>query len=187
MIDGMIKYSSFLVLAIISLILIRPNFVLGQTGGNSEEIQRLNSEIEQRKEKIKQLEETIEKYKKNIEQKQTEAASLKNQLAILDTNIAKVAANVAVTEEKIKQTTLEIEALQLSIRDKETVLAKQKKLVAKMIADIHADQERNYLEILLTNDSFSEFYDKIQYKMNVFTDICSPITQGHRNHSRYAP
>ena len=151
--------------------LIRPSFVFGQTGGNSEEIQQLNSEIEQRKNRIKQLEETIEKYKKNIEQKQTEAASLKNQLAILDTNIAKVTADVALTEEKIKQTTLEIDALKLSIKDKEAIIAKQKKLVSKMVQNIHADQERNYLEIMLTNNSFAEFYDKIQYKMNVYTDL----------------
>ncbi|MEK7680585.1 MAG: peptidoglycan DD-metalloendopeptidase family protein [Patescibacteria group bacterium] len=165
------KYSSLLILAIFILALTGPSLVFGEVGGNSEEIQQLNSEIEQRKNTIKQLEEAIEKYKKSIEQKQTEASSLKNQLAILDANIVKVTADVELTGEKIKQTSLEIEALQLSIKDKEAVIARQKKLVAKIIQNIHADQERNYLEIMLTNGSFAEFYDKIQYKMSVYTDL----------------
>lgn len=135
------------------------------------EIEVLNKEIADRKDKIKQLEETIEKYKKNIVQKQTQAQSLKNQLAILDNRIAQVEADVELSEEKIGQASLEIEALQISIKDKEQKMDKQKNIIAKMVGNIHAADQKNYLEVMLTYDSFADFYSEIKYIENVYVDL----------------
>jgi len=136
-----------------------------------EEIRALNEKINEHKEKIKQLEETISKYKQNIDQKQTEAVSLRNQLSILDNRTGQIQANIDVTKEKISEAQLEIEALNLSIKEKEQVIAKQKKLVSKMIKDIHANDQKNYLEIMLTNDNFADFYDQLQYLETVYIDL----------------
>jgi len=148
----------------------RPIFLFSQTA-NSAEIDELNRQIAQRKDKIKELEETINKYNKNIEQKQTQAVSLKNQLSILDNHINKAETDIELTQEKIKQAQLEIEALQLTIADKEAVMEKQKKIITKVVQAINTDKRKNYLEVLLTNNSFAEFYDQLQYTMNVFTDL----------------
>ncbi len=147
-----------------------PIFAVTQTV-NSAEIDGLNKQIAERKDKIKELEETINKYNKNIEQKQTQAASLKNQLSILDNHINKAETDIELTQEKIKQAQLEIEALQLTIADKEAVMKKQKKIITKVVQGINADKRKNYLEVLLTNNSFAEFYDQLQYTMNVFIDL----------------
>jgi murein DD-endopeptidase MepM/ murein hydrolase activator NlpD len=162
----------FITLFIIGLFIFMPVFVFCQTSGNnSAEIDTLNQEITARKDKIKQLEETIAKYNKNIQAKQLEAVSLNNQLSILENRMAKAETDIELTQAKIDEAKLEIEALNLSIQDKETVIAKQKKIIAKMVADINADKERGFLEILLTHNSFSEFFNQIQYSMNVYTDL----------------
>jgi murein DD-endopeptidase MepM/ murein hydrolase activator NlpD len=40
-----------------------------------------------------------------------------------------------------------------------------------MVQGINADKQKNYLEILLTNDSFASFYDQLQYTVRVYEDI----------------
>jgi len=147
---------------------ISPGFVYSD---NQAEVEQLNKEIQARKDKIKQLEETISKYQKNIDIKRTEAVSLKNQLSILDNRMAQIEADVQLTETKISEAQLQIEALEISIKEKEAVIAKQKKIIAKMIQDIHAEDQKNYVEIMLTNKSFADFYDQLKYLENVYTDL----------------
>lgn len=147
-----------------------PLFALAQTA-NSAEIDQLNKQIADRKNTIQQLQDTIDKYNKNIAQKQTEGISLKNQLNILDNHIAKAQTDIELTQEKIKQAQLEIEALQLTIADKEAVMERQKKIITQIIQNINADKRKNYLEVLLTNNSFAEFYDQLQYTTNVYSDL----------------
>ena len=160
-----------LVIFIIILGLVsNPFFTFAQTA-NSSEIDQLNKQIAEKKDKIKELEDTIAKYNKNITQKQTEAQSLRNQLSILDNHITKAQTDIELTQEKIKQAQLEIEALQLTIADKEAVIEKQKVIITKIIQNINSDKRKNYLEVLLTNNSFAEFYDQLQYTTNVFTSL----------------
>ena len=151
-----------------------PGFVFSQTANiasNATEIESLNKEISARKDKIKQLEDTINVYRKNITQKQTEAVSLKNQVSILENKIKQTEAEIKMTQYKIDETKLEIEALQLSIEDKQKTIAKQKKITAEIIRNIHANDQKNYLEILLTNDSFADFYNQVKYLESVYIDL----------------
>lgn len=162
---------ALLIFLIILGLAFNPIFAHAQEVGNSLEIEQLNKQIAAKKQKIKELESTIEKYNKNIEQKRVEADSLKNQLSILDNRAAKVETDIELTQEKITQTQLEIEALEITIADKEAVLAKQKKIITKIVQGINADKQKNYLEVLLTNRSFADFYDQLQYTMKIYTDL----------------
>jgi len=148
-----------------------PFFAFAETGGNTDEITALNKEIETRKNKIKELEETMANYQKTITKKQTEAVSLKNQLSILDNRTAQAEVDIQLTEEKIGEVQLQIEALGLSIADKEAVIVKQKKMIIVVIKNIHASDQKNYLEILLTNNSFADFYNQVKYLETVNVDL----------------
>ncbi len=136
-----------------------------------QEIESLNQEIATRKDKIKQLEETIDTYKKTIAQKQTEGISLKNQISILDNQISQVETNINLTKEKIKETELEIEALTLSINEKTSIMEKQKKIVGKMVQHIHAEDQKDYLEIMLTYNNFADFYNELKQLENIYVDL----------------
>ncbi|MDO8499507.1 MAG: peptidoglycan DD-metalloendopeptidase family protein [bacterium] len=145
------------------------NFVSAST--TQDEIDALNKQIKTRQDTIKQLQTTIDSYKKNIDEKATQAVSLKNQLSILDNRLAQIEANIQLTATKISEVELQIEAFQLAIADKETVMAKQKTLIGKMVQEIHAEDQKNYVEIMLTNDSFSAFYDQLRSLENVYTEL----------------
>lgn len=167
-----IWYLSFILLFLGAGIFWTSGFALGvDAGGNTEEISVLNKEIAARKDKIKELEETISKYNKNIAQKQLEGVSLRNQIGILDSRMEKISIDIELTKEKIKETELEIEALKLSIKDKETAIAKQKLIITEIIQSLHANDQKNYIEILLTNNSFADFYNQAKYLENVYVDL----------------
>lgn len=139
--------------------------------GNKEEIDELNRQIAERKDKIQQLEETINQYKKTIEQKRTEAVSLKNQLSILDNKLAQTQTDIELTEEKIAEAQLEIEALELTIAEKEKAIARQKKIISAVVRNINAEDQKNYMEILLTNDNFADFYGQLRNLESIYADL----------------
>jgi len=168
-----LKTKLFIAVLLTGLIVV-PGFVFSQTANlasNATEIEDLNKQISARKDKIKQLEDTINVYRKNITQKQTEAVSLKNQLSILENKLKQTEAEIKMTQYKIDETKLEIEALQLSIEDKQKTIVKQKIIISGIIRNIHADDQKNYLEILLTNDTFSDFYNQVKYLESIYIDL----------------
>jgi len=147
------------------------NFVFAETDGNTQEIESLNKQIQEKKDKIKEMENAIAEYEKSIKSKQTEAVSLKNQMAILNNRLAETEVDIELTEAKINKAELEIDALQLSIDDKEKTIEKQKTLISQIIQNLHIQDQKNYLEILLTNDDFAEFYNQIKNLEDIYTDL----------------
>lgn len=167
---------SFLFLGLLSLIFYG-NIFVSAVGNSSVEVEQLNREIEAKKDKIKELEVTIEKYKKNIDEKLSESASLKNQLSILSNRIAQTETDINLTTEKLDTTKLEIEALDISIKAKEEVIAKQKRLISKIIQNLHANDQKNFLEIMLTNKNLADFYNQAKYLEDVYTDLGRSVKQ----------
>lgn len=139
--------------------------------GSATDIQSLNRQIAAHQTTISQLEKTMDKYKNVITATQTKAVSLKNQLDILGNHIAQVQTDVELTREKIDETQLEIQRLQLSINDKEQTMARQKKIISQMVKSIQQGDQKNYLEIMLTYNNFSDFYNEVQSTQNVYVDL----------------
>lgn len=181
-------FYSAIVLCSTSAILSSAYFVSAQTASSStnsgtvttagvasqdtkDEIDALNKEIKKRQEAIKELEKTMNTYKQAINEKQTQVSSLKNQLGILDNRIAALQTDIDLTNEKIKETQLEIDALNLTISDKEKTIARQKNIIGKMVENIHAGDQKNYIEIMLTYNNFSEFYNELRSTESVYVDL----------------
>lgn len=150
---------------------IKPLLVCAQTGGNVQEIDQLNQAIAAKKEKIRQLEESIAEYKDKIKQKRLEAVSLSNQMAIIDNRVVQIELDVKATQEKLDSLNLEIEALKLTIADKEKSIAKQKNILGELIRTIYYRDDRNYIEVAMAYDNFSDFYNQLQYLRKIDSDL----------------
>ncbi len=148
-----------------------PNFVYSQTGGNKDEIDTLNQEIAAKKKKVKQLEESISAYKKKVEQKRLESVSLSNQMAILDNHVVQVELDIEATEQKLDTLELEIRAFELAIVDKEITISKQKRIISEFIRTLRQEGNRNMVEVLAAYESFSDFYNKLQYARTIEEDL----------------
>ncbi|MFH1790253.1 MAG: peptidoglycan DD-metalloendopeptidase family protein [bacterium] len=169
------KLSKIILLAFISLALVvQPYFGIEKTwvrAAVSDDISKLNKEIQLRKETIKKLEKNIEGYKVQIKEKQTEAVSLRNQLSVIDNHVVRIQADIELTDEKIKKTELEINLINIEIKEKESVIERQKQIISKMLRDINKEQNKSYLELLLTNENISDFYNQLQYSETIYKDL----------------
>lgn len=140
-----------------------------------DEVLKLNDQITERKDKIKDLSGKIEEYQKKIDTKRKESASLQNQLAIIENRIAKTELEVEEAEEEIEAASLEIRALDLQIGEKQKLIERAKEQVAEGIRQIDRTDQRNRLEMLLLNDSFSDFFREVAELEEVYTKLGSSI------------
>ncbi len=150
----------------------QPFFVFSQSSDTAE-IDQLNDQIAEKRIKIKQLEESIERTKKDIEKKRLEAVSLKNQMSIIDNRVTQVELDIDLTQEKIDALELEITALELLIKEKEGIISRQKEIIGGLLRALQYEDDKNTIEILAAYDSFSEFYNKLQYLETVERDLAS--------------
>ena len=161
----------FFIIFFFALGITRPVFVFSAVQGNTLEIEQLNKEIEAKKKKIELLEKSISEYKTKIAQKQLEAVSLNNQMAIVNNRISEVDLDIKATEEKIGSLTLEIKSLNLGIEDKEKVVERQKIILAGLIRNLYLENDRNYIEIAAAHNSFSDFYNQLQYVQTIDQEL----------------
>jgi murein DD-endopeptidase MepM/ murein hydrolase activator NlpD len=92
-------------------------------------------------------------------------------LSILDTRIREVETEVEITKERLETTKLELSVLGYTIDEKNDHLTKQKTMVGSMVRKIQADDQKNTIEIMLTNPTFSDFYNQLKNLEDVYADV----------------
>lgn len=166
---------------VITSFIIWPVFGFSQTGGRmDQEISQLQEQIKSKQQELEKLREEEKGYRKQIKEKQEEQASLKNQISILDSSIAKTEINIRSTQINIDKTNLEIKKVTLEILEKEEDIARKKEYLSSLLRLIYKNEQKNYLEILLLNNSFSEFLDQIKYTEGVsnnLTEVLEKVKQ----------
>ncbi len=137
--------------------------VFSADGPDQTVINNLNKQLQEQQKKIDQIVDKIEQYKATINKVQGEATTYKNQVLILDNQIAKTNLDIEAKQEEIKQTELQINKVQLEIKRNEQEISKNKVELASFIRLLARYNDKNYLSVLLSNNSFSDFFDQIKY------------------------
>lgn len=141
------------------------------------ELQRLNKLIDDKNKEIDELQKKISIYNKNIRVKQQEQLTLESQMAVLDEEIQKTALDIQSTEKEIEVLGLEIENLETRISDKLSEITDKKGNLGKLIRELYFYEQKTYLEITLTNETFSEFFSQIKYIEEVQADSQEMLDQ----------
>ena len=149
-------------------------FVLAQEG-EDERITELNDSISIKRKEIDALQKEIDAYAAQIKAKQREARGLQNQISILDNQIAKINLDIEAQEAKIEQTNLEIQSLNIQIEEVEKKIDEQKDKIAEYLRLIYKNDQISYLEVLLVNESFSDFFDQIKYTHDIHNNLKSNV------------
>lgn len=131
----------------------------------------INKKIAEQKAKLDELTNKIKKYENDINEVRNQKASLQNQLYIINNQIAKLELDVEAKEEEIKAVELEIEKVTLEITDYENEIEKSKEKLSAFIRRLSIYDDRQYLEVLLANDSFSDFFDQVKYLEGIEKDL----------------
>ncbi len=148
---------------------------------NEQLIAELNELIDEQREKIDALADKIDTYKDDIKAARNQAASLQNQIYIIENQIAKTNLDIQANQEEIKITELEIEQVNLQIEEKEAIIAKDKEKLAAFIRQLDRYDEKKYLSVLLSNESFSDFFDQIKYLEQIEANLQKTLNRVQEN------
>ncbi|MFA6228101.1 MAG: peptidoglycan DD-metalloendopeptidase family protein [Patescibacteria group bacterium] len=131
----------------------------------------LNKQIEAQKAKIDQLTQQITEYQTNVKNNRLEQVSLQNQLNILSNQIGKTDLDIQIKEEEAKEVQLEIERTNINIKKNEGLMENEKDKLGNVLRLIARYDDKDYISILLGNNSFSEFFDQIKYSEDIRSDL----------------
>jgi len=144
---------------------------IASSDSDKDEIEDLNSEVEEKKEILDNLNKQTSIYKKKISDKQAQIQSLEDQLSVIENRIAKAELDIKVVKIEIESLNIELLLIEKQIEEKEAEIGIQKDTLAKLIRRINKMDQRTHLEVLLANDSFSEFFDQIKYLEDIQSDL----------------
>ncbi|MFA5070173.1 MAG: peptidoglycan DD-metalloendopeptidase family protein [Patescibacteria group bacterium] len=136
-----------------------------------EETGNLSSEISEKRKAIDELNQQSRVYQENISQKQKEKASLNNEIYLLNNQISLANLEITKKQTEIEQLQLEIEKTKSEIKEKEDEINQRKSRIAEFLRIIYKNGQKSYLEIVLLNDSFSDFFGQIKYTNEIQSEI----------------
>lgn len=147
------------------------NSMVNVASTDTEEIDALNDQVNEKKNVLENLNKQVTIYQNKIAQKQAEVYNLQDQMALIENRIAKAELDIQLVKAEIDALNIELVLLEKQIEDKEGKIALQKETLAKLIRSINKLDDRSYLEVLLANDSFSEFFDQLKYLEEIQSDL----------------
>lgn len=148
-------------------------FVKG--GDNDEEINALNAKIKAQQEKISSIQSRQKNYSSLISQKREEQSSLNNQLSILENKVSKSKLDLEETEGQIIEAELEIKKTTIDLENINRSIEKQKENISSLLKLMYRQDQVSTVEILLANDSLSEFLDQAKYLENTSEEVASSL------------
>ncbi|MBD3359898.1 MAG: peptidoglycan DD-metalloendopeptidase family protein [Candidatus Buchananbacteria bacterium] len=174
------KTKKLIFLLILCLLILSCNFsVASETNydlySDDSEIQDLNQKIKNNQNKIENLKKATEEYAQKIEEYRDKAASLKNQISLLDNQILKLELDIKTTQLQIDKIKLEIESMEFQIDKEEKDIELQKNNLIEYIKLIDQTDQKSYLEILILNNSFAEFFNQLNYLEEIQNNIKNSV------------
>lgn len=134
---------------------------------DDKKIQGYNDQIEKRKNEIEKIKRRLEIYQQRISETRQEANSLRGQIGLIENDIAKRELDIELTRQQIATTNLEIQKTAREIIEQNARIESQRERLRHLLQLIYRDDQVSYLEIMLTNDTLSEFFDYRQRLQDV--------------------
>ncbi len=163
---------SFILLGFLSL----SGDVLAQNNGEeTAEMKLLNNELKNKKQQLDNIKEEQEKYNDLIKKYQNDKDTLENQLAILENRINGAELDIKRLEIEIDELNLNIRKLNLDIQAKDRNIKNEKQHLANLLRMVYKQNQASTLEILLLNNSLSEFLNEVKYLEDTNKEIGSSL------------
>ncbi len=169
--------SFFRLIKLIILALFFYGFLTGATTASSQfedidsQINDLNLKILSQKQEIENLKARQLEYQEKIQLKQQEKISLNNQLEILADRLSKAQVDIDTANLEIDKTNLEIEKIEIDKKNLDDKIAEQKQHIATLLRSLHKQDQASTLEILLLNNSLTEFINQAKYLQDANTEL----------------
>lgn len=160
------KLPIILLIFILAGLLTNSSSVLGQTGSIDAEIKALNDKIQAQKKQMDSLADKQKAYQVAIEKTRADKDNLTNQLSILENRAAKTQLDIESANLAIDKTNLEIKKIQLDMENVDADIEVEKQHIGNLIRLVYKQDQVSTMEMLLLNDSLSEFLSQAKYLEN---------------------
>lgn len=140
--------------------------VFGTTSAQTN-VDELRGNISDKQQQLDQLTAEIQNLQKDIAKQQKLGASLKNEIALYDLQIRQTEVQISAVEIEMDKLSSEILQTQVAIQEKEEQIQKQRDFLAETLRLINEYDSVTPLELTLSNNTFSQFLDQVQYATNL--------------------
>ncbi len=150
-------------------------FVLGQSSDYDAEIDALNKKIQNQKQQIDNLKVKQEEYQAQIQIKQRDKINLSNQLSLLENHLEKSKLDIEGTNLEINKTNLEVQKIEIDSNNLDTQIENKKEHISSLLRLVYKQDQVSTLEMLLLNNSLSDFLNQAQYLQDANKEIGSSV------------
>jgi len=146
--------------------------VSGQTDDAfNAEINLLNQQIQSQKQQLESLTKKQKEYAQSIAAKQAEKNTLSSQLSLLSQKVKQTELEIEKNNLSITKTNLEMQKINLDILYINGDIEAQKNKIAKLLRMVYKQDQVSSLEVLLLNESISEFLKHSKYLENANAEL----------------
>lgn len=145
------------------------------------EINALNLRIQAQKKQIEELQVKQKEYQSQIQAKQQERVSLSQQLEILEARLAKAMLDIDSANLEIDKTGLEIRKIEVDKDNLDQTIERQKDHISSLLRSIYKQDQISTLELLLLNNSLTEFLNQSRYLQDANQEIGRSVDELKRN------
>ena len=157
-----LKTINYLAITFVLFFLICPLIVFAS---NTDDIKRdLENQIREKQEEINQ-------HQQKIEETQGKSKTLNNEIGILEGQINKIRLEINQVDLTIQKSTLNIQEIDEEINGLEKSIDEEKDLLAEYIRVFARYDQETFLEVILKNEKFSDFFDEIKALENIQEEI----------------
>ncbi|MDD3711025.1 MAG: peptidoglycan DD-metalloendopeptidase family protein [Patescibacteria group bacterium] len=179
------KYLKIFLLTILlmsGLFFIKSDLVISQSGSEiDQEIELLNSQIQNQKKKLENIQKNQQEYSRLIKIKEQEKNTLQNQLEILDNRLKKSELEIEEVSLEISKNNLEVKKINIDIENKNIQIEKNKENISALIRVLYKQNQTSPLEIILLNNSLTDFVNQVTYLENTNKEISDGLAELKKN------
>lgn len=140
-----------------------------------EEIVILNTKIQNQKKQLENIQNNQKEYSRIIKSKEQEKNTLSNQLEILETRLKKSELEIDETILEISKNDLEIKKIEIDIINKTKQIERDKENISALLRLLNKQSKTSPLEIILLNNSLTDFINQITYLENTNKEIAESL------------
>lgn len=139
------------------------------------EINELNIKIQNQKKQIESLRLRQQEYQAQIEEKRRDRSSLNNQLGILENRLAKAQLDIESVNLEINKTNLEVKKIEIDSANLDEEIEDRKTHIGTLLSTMYKQDQVSALEMLLLNNSLTEFLNQAKYLSDTNQEISSSV------------
>ncbi|MCK4591897.1 lytic murein transglycosylase [Candidatus Parcubacteria bacterium] len=138
-------------------------------------VEEVNNKKEELKEEIKKVEEEIKKVNTELKEVQQKARTFKREISIYNNKIYKNELEVKETRLAIEESDMEMDEIKEKIEEGEIKKEAYRKNLKDLFKLLYVYEQNSILEILMTEDSFSDFFNKVDAMESVKNEVFKTI------------